>query len=189
MKHHIPDDKRDLPVHERGTYIGPDIHHENCFGCGQNNPHGLHIPSTFDIENQKVRFEYTLEDYMEGAPRYAHGGLLATLLDEAQGVLCHHLGFFVMTDSLEVKYRRAVPLGTSVFVEARLTMRRRKRLYSEAWICSKESGEKMVESKARWYILPEKVLARKLYADAIKKEEIDLIHMALEVNRERKKNK
>lgn len=184
MKNQIPKDKRSLPISERGTYIGPDIHHDHCFGCGEKNPHNLQVPSTFIAKEKRVRFTYTFHKNTEGAPGYAHGGAIATVLDEAQGVLCHHLGFFVMTDYLNIQYFKAVSLETKVIVEARTTRRKNKRLYSQATIFLEETGEKLVQSKARWYIISEKVLERKLNMKR-KEKELEHIRQALAINRKR----
>lgn len=188
MQNHIPFEKRHLPLEERGTYVGSDIHHSNCFGCGAENPASMKIPSTFDENNQRVFFEYIFGKNYEGAPNYVHGGILSAILDEAQGVLCHHIGYFVMTDSLSIKYLKAVPLDTPVLLEAYSTIRKRKRLYTRASIYDKNSGSKLVESSARWYIISEKVLVRKLSVDK-DNTVLERIRTALKVNKERIKTK
>lgn len=183
----IPEAVRSLPVAERGTYIGPEIHHTNCFGCGELNPAGLNIPATFDVDKGIVYFEHQLGMQSEGAPGHSHGGILATLLDEAQGVLCHHLGHFVMTDNLFIKYHRAVPLLKTLIVEAHMTTVRKRRMYTKATIRLKETDELLVESKAKWFIIPEKVLARKFNFER-HPDGVENISEALTTNRTRAKS-
>lgn len=163
------------------SFTGQDLHHPNCFACGTENPHSLRVSSLFDEENGEVRFEYELERVHEGAPGHSHGGVLATILDEAQGVLCHHLGHFVMTDHFTIKYHKATPLFKKLYVRAWLTTARRRRLYTRASI-SLESGELLVESSIRWYILPEKVLVRK-FDFSSHAHNADKILATLEANR------
>ncbi|MCS6983625.1 MAG: PaaI family thioesterase [Leptospiraceae bacterium] len=176
------------------SYHGQDIHHENCFACGVKNPHRLAVPSTFDESTGEVRFVYTLEKSHEGAPGHSHGGVLASILDEAQGVLCHHLGYFVMTDYFTIKYHKATPLYVPLHIRAYLSAARRRRLYTRATICL-ENADLLVESAIRWYILPEKLLVRKFHFDERSEKAQHMIQVfeanrlrAREIRRRLKKN-
>lgn len=148
-----------LRPHGKASLVGQHLHHDNCLACGALNSYSFHIPSTFNEETGQVSFIYQLRKEHEGAPGHAHGGGLALILDEAQGVLCHHLGYFVMTDGFSVKYHKATPLYRDVRVTAWLTSARSKRLYTRARI---ELGEELlVESQIKWYIIPERLLDRR----------------------------
>jgi len=145
--------------------VGQQLHHDNCMGCGAQNNYSFHIPSTFDAQKGEVEFTYQFRREHEGAPGYAHGGGIAVLLDEAQGVLCHHLGHFVMTDGFSIKYHKATPLYRDLKVKAWLTSARSKRLYSKARV--ELDGEVLVESKIKWYIIPERLLERRFGANGM----------------------
>ncbi|MCX8000024.1 MAG: PaaI family thioesterase, partial [Leptospiraceae bacterium] len=103
---------------QRKIYIpskfSQDWHHDNCYGCGSLNDYGLHLNFPFQEETGEVTFQTKVPKQFEGAPGFAHGGILASILDEAQGVLCFHIGHFVMTDSLHIYYKKAVPLETDM---------------------------------------------------------------------------
>ncbi len=160
--------------------VGQDLHHDNCFACGALNNYSFHIPSTFDEKKGEVEFIYQLRREHEGAPGHAHGGGLALILDEAQGVLCHHLGHYVMTDGISIKYYKATPLYKDLRVTAWLTSARSKRLYTKARI---ELGDEvLVESKVKWYIIPERLIERR-FGGAFNTKMRD----ALELNRVRAK--
>ncbi|MCS6972539.1 MAG: PaaI family thioesterase [Turneriella sp.] len=150
---------------EKPSLVGQELHHDNCLGCGALNNYSFHIPSNFDITTGEVRFSYQLRREHEGAPGHAHGGALALLLDEAQGVLCHHLGYFVMTDGISLKYHKATPLYRDLSIHAWLSSARSKRLYTKATI--ELDGELLVESKAKWYIIPERLLERRFGRSAM----------------------
>ena len=151
--------------HGKASLVGQHLHHDNCFACGALNNYSFHIPSTFDEQKGEVCFTYQLRKEHEGAPGYAHGGGLALILDEAQGVLCHHLGHFVMTDGFSIKYHKATPLYKDIKVTAWLTSARSKRLYTKARI---ELGDELlVESKIKWYIIPERLLERRFGEDGM----------------------
>jgi acyl-coenzyme A thioesterase PaaI-like protein len=56
-------------------------HH--CFGCGPDNPYGLHLQFTLDATAQTATARVHLDRHFEGPPGHIHGGIIATLLDEA----------------------------------------------------------------------------------------------------------
>lgn len=165
---------------------GQDWHHTNCFGCGIENQYSLKADFTFDSENGEVHFEYTIEKRFEGAPGYSHGGILATLLDEAQGCLCFHIGHVVMTEKLYLNYHKAVPLNTPIFIRAWLTAVRKRRLYTRAMIYKKNEQNEIeifTTSSASWYILPERI-QRRMFRDFNEEKYKKQIEI-LELNRKR----
>lgn len=165
---------------------GQDWHHKNCFGCGIENQNSLKADFTFDSENGEVHFEYLIEKRFEGAPGYSHGGILATLLDEAQGCLCFHIGHVVMTEKLYLNYHKAVPLNTPIFIRAWLTAVRKRRLYTRGMIYRK-NGQNEIEifttSSASWYVLPERI-QRRMFRDFNEEKYKKQIEI-LELNRKR----
>ncbi len=120
----------------------------------------LNADFTFDEEKGEVDALHTIPGFYEGAPSKVHGGILAAVLDECQGALCYHLGHFVMTDQLNMSYRKATPVDTELRVRAWITAARKKKLYTQALIEDAQSGETYVTSHARWYLFPLKVLNR-----------------------------
>ncbi|EPG75091.1 thioesterase family protein [Leptospira fainei serovar Hurstbridge str. BUT 6] len=168
----------------KASQNGQDWHHKNCFGCGPENPKGLHASFPFHEPTGEVRFSFVMEKGFEGAPGYTHGGALATLMDEAQGVLCFHLGHFVMTDQLYMRYLKACPLGAEIEVRCWVTMVRRRRLYTKGTVHLKKTGELLLSSKARWYDMPEKVFARMFQGTVFP---VETISKVLEENQKRGK--
>ena len=122
-------------------------HSPHCYGCGPENPRGLHAQFPFDEETGEVRFIFNPHADHQGAPGYMHGGVISALLDEAQGVLCHHVGHMVMTDRLNLKYHRATPIDRPFRVHARLSAVRKRRLYTRALLLGDED-EVLVSSSA-----------------------------------------
>src|SRR5580698_456621 len=81
-----------------------------CFGCGQANPVGLHLEFLLAEDGSVVSFA-TVADTYEGPPGYLHGGIIATLLDEAMSKAVRARGLIAMTRKLDVEYLRPVPSG------------------------------------------------------------------------------
>jgi len=81
-----------------------------CFGCGVDNDVGLQLK--FFKTGGRVQARTTLERRFAGYSKFAHGGVVATLLDEAMGwALLHLVGRYGVTRGLDVSYRRPVYLG------------------------------------------------------------------------------
>jgi uncharacterized protein (TIGR00369 family) len=54
----------------------------------------------------------------QGPPGHAHGGATAALLDEAMGFCCWMAGHRVVAAHIEIDFRRLVPLGAVLTLEA-----------------------------------------------------------------------
>jgi acyl-coenzyme A thioesterase PaaI-like protein len=74
----------------------------------------------------------------EGPPGHVHGGASAALLDEVMGVLVWHQKYFCVTQSIQVHYRRALPLSTEAIVFTEIKARHPKTIEVHATIYDKE---------------------------------------------------
>jgi acyl-coenzyme A thioesterase PaaI-like protein len=87
-----------------------------CYACGAQNERGLHME--FRRENGRAICDYTPCDYQQGYPGRLHGGIVATLIDEAMGWAVYDARQWGATARLAVRYRRPVPLDAPLRVEA-----------------------------------------------------------------------
>jgi acyl-coenzyme A thioesterase PaaI-like protein len=117
----------------------PVTHHDLCFGCGLANLFGLQLEAELDGDNALAGRCFVKQDH-QGPPGYAHGGILATALDEAMALLVHGLGIHALTRRLEVDLRAPVPIGAFVHVRARVDERRGERLTVRAELA--DDGER-----------------------------------------------
>jgi len=101
-------------VSDADGYLPP--HQPNCLGCGDRNPGSLGV--RLRIDGERIRGEVTLDRRHEGAPGYAHGGAVATALDDTLGSLLIVLRKPAVTAKLEIDYRRPAFLGRRFEVEA-----------------------------------------------------------------------
>ena len=90
----------------------------HCFGCGQANRSGLRLKFFVD-EEQTIVCRLKLARRFEGPPGHAHGGVIATLLDEAMSKANRQFGVLAMTRQMEVDYLKPVPLGTPLLLTGR----------------------------------------------------------------------
>ncbi|AEA33189.1 PaaI family thioesterase [Hippea maritima] len=94
--------------------------YKKCFICGKENPTGLNL--TFKTDNKKVYAKVKLNTNYIGYQDRIHGGIAASILDEAMGWACSVITkklFF--TAELKVKYKKPIPPNIELSVEAEYT--------------------------------------------------------------------
>lgn len=104
----------------------------HCFGCGPRNPAGLHLQFAIDEAAHTATTTVTLDERYQGAPGYIHGGLIATLLDEAMSKLNRPLGLLAMTRHMAVDYLRPAPIHTPLTLRAHHLRREGRKLFHAA---------------------------------------------------------
>jgi acyl-coenzyme A thioesterase PaaI-like protein len=113
-------------------------HHELCFGCGLANLFGLQMELEASENGVSGRF-FVKQDH-QGPPGFAHGGVIATALDEAMALLVHAEGTHALTRRLEVDLLGPVPVGSFATVTAWVESRDENRLELRAELSGPEAG-------------------------------------------------
>jgi uncharacterized protein (TIGR00369 family) len=117
-----------------------------CFGCGPGNQYGLKLRFKLDHATGTTLAKVKLARRFEGPPGHIHGGILATLLDEAMGKVNKIYEQVAMTRHMEVDYLRPSPLGQTLTVTGRLVRREGRKLFMEGEIRN-SAGDLLVRSK------------------------------------------
>ncbi|WP_078871326.1 PaaI family thioesterase [Streptomyces caatingaensis] len=112
-----------------GEVIG--AHYDNCFGCGGGVPHGLHLEVRAG-EGVRVTAEFRVREAHQGAPGLAHGGVLATALDETLGSLNWLTRVIAVTGRLETDFVLPVPVDTVLHLDAEITAVHGRKIYCTA---------------------------------------------------------
>lgn len=129
-------------------------HYRWCVGCGADHPAGLHLRV---VAGEGMTMVSTLEvgDFHQGAPGLAHGGVIATAMDEAMGALNRLLLVPVVTVHLEVDYVRPVPVGTTLHIRTEIVGQVGRKVYTSARGClDAEDGPVAVEAAALFLQVP-----------------------------------
>jgi acyl-coenzyme A thioesterase PaaI-like protein len=95
-----------------------------CYACGEQNDRGLHME--FRREGERTVCDYTPCAYQQGYPGRMHGGLVATMIDEAMGWAVYGAQQWGATARLNVRFRRPVHLDQTLRIEAWVTANRRR---------------------------------------------------------------
>lgn len=91
-------------------------HQPHCLGCGPENPAGMGL--RLRIDGHRVRGTVRFDRRQEGAPGFAHGGAVATVLDDALGTVLVILERPAVTANLNVDFRAPAFLEHDLTVEA-----------------------------------------------------------------------
>jgi uncharacterized protein (TIGR00369 family) len=98
-----------------------------CFACGKNNPEGMRLKFAYDEERDCFVCRFRLGKRYTGPPGHAHGGIIATILDEAMGKVNKLRHVVAVTSEITVDYVKPVPLNQPLQVESReVSVRGRK---------------------------------------------------------------
>ena len=97
----------------------------HCFGCGKENEGGLQLDFALR-DDGKLETRFTPRATHGGWEGVFHGGLMATLLDEAMMAYLYLTGTSAATASLEVRFRAPVRIGDDLVVTAWAEGRRGK---------------------------------------------------------------
>src|SRR5579863_8779486 len=91
----------------------------NCFVCGQNNPHGMRLKFILDEQRQTFVCHFRLSSRYTGPPGHCHGGIIASILDDAMGKVNKLHQVVALTREMTVEYLKPVPLHKPLRVEGR----------------------------------------------------------------------
>jgi uncharacterized protein (TIGR00369 family) len=133
------------PAHGHDTrYIR--LQKNYCFACGKNNPEGMRLKFIYDEERNCFVCRFRLAKRYTGPPGHAHGGIIATLLDEAMGKVNKLRHVVALTSQITVDYLKPVPLNQPLHVESREVRIRGRRHINMAEILNPK-GEVLARSR------------------------------------------
>jgi len=129
--------------------------HNECWGCGCNNEHGLQLKSYWSGDKSVCEWMPS-KNHKAGPTGYLNGGVIATIID------CHSIctaiadGYkledrelnsdpiiWYVTASMKIDYLKPVPIDKKVKLKAKVTMREGRKLLV---VCKLLSGEDVCAS-------------------------------------------
>jgi uncharacterized protein (TIGR00369 family) len=99
-----------------------------CFACGPDNPGGMHLKFVSDPSGRRYVSRFRLNKRYTGPPGHCHGGIIATILDDAMSKLNKLRDQPAATARTTVEYLKPVPLHKPLRVESREISKRGRRL-------------------------------------------------------------
>src|SRR5215510_9971702 len=159
MPKHKPTEGHNIPSQ-------PEPAKNHCFACGKDNPHGMKLKFYRDEQTRRTSCDFKLSRRYTGPPGHAHGGIIATILDEAMGKVNKFRNVLALTSSMEIRYLKPVPLGQPLTATGwEQSVEGRK--HTNTAEISNSNGEVLARSTGTFIAIdPEKMFARHLQPTA-----------------------
>ena len=127
---------------------------KDCIICGMENQLGLKAPF-YNLEDGSVATVVTFKNHHQSYPDRTHGGMVGALLDELMGraLWVVEPETFGVTTTLEITYRRPVPLDTKVKARAEITFHSPRGLTAKGAVYSMD-GKLLVQGKGKYFKVP-----------------------------------
>ena len=133
-----------------------------CFACGPDNRDGMRLKFTIDQTGKRCFSRFRLGKRYTGPPGHCHGGIIATILDDAMGKLNKLRNVVAVTSKMTVEYLKPVPLHKLLNVESHTVSHRGRRLTHTAQITDQQ-GTVLARSRGLFIVIdPERLFGKKL---------------------------
>lgn len=126
----------------------------HCFGCGGANDDGMKLTFVQDYEKRRIMGRFVLGERYQGGGGMGHGGIIATLLDEAMGKVCRFREVRAVTAELSVEYLKPVSVQDEIVVEGWETEQKGRNLFHVGEIRN-AAGDVLARGKGRFVIVGE----------------------------------
>jgi uncharacterized protein (TIGR00369 family) len=101
-----------------------------CFACGRDNPFGLRVEPERGEETWRIAWTPRAE--YEGYEGVLHGGIVATLLDEAMAYAAISVAARAATAEMQVRFLKPVSVTEPLVIEGEVVEKRRRVLSTAA---------------------------------------------------------
>jgi uncharacterized protein (TIGR00369 family) len=122
-----------------------------CFACGSRNPDGLRLHIEYPAPGRS-RIEFVPQKKFQGWLGILHGGIIATVLDEA---FAHALGGAsrgdgqaAVTAEMTVRFKKPVRIGEKLIVEGRVVSEKGRVIVCES-VMRDESGRELASATGK----------------------------------------
>ncbi|HET8924443.1 MAG TPA: PaaI family thioesterase [Candidatus Acidoferrum sp.] len=126
-----------------------------CFGCGGSNAGGMKLTFEQDNVSRRIVGRFVLGERYQGGAGFAHGGIIAVLLDEAMGKVCRFREVRAVTAELTVEYLKPVSVEKEIIVEGHELEHKGRNLFLAGEIRNAE-GEVLARGRGRFVVIGQK---------------------------------
>jgi acyl-coenzyme A thioesterase PaaI-like protein len=127
-----------------------------CFGCGGDNAGGMKLTFEQDNVNRRIVGRFVLGERYQGGGGFGHGGIIATLLDEAMGKVCRFREVRAVTAELSIQYLKPVIVQDEIIVEGWEEGEQKGRNLFHVGEIRNLAGDVLARGKARFVVIGDK---------------------------------
>ncbi len=121
----------------------PDLFDDHyCFACGADNPHGLGVE--WKVEGKKTWTEFIPPRKFQGWKGIVHGGIIATLLDEAMTRLAWIACGGALTAEMTIRFVRPARVGKKIYALGEILSESRKLVQMRASLYMNDPKGKII---------------------------------------------
>jgi uncharacterized protein (TIGR00369 family) len=124
-----------------------------CFVCGEKNPIGLKLRLRTDAERGESSAEVTFRDDFQGWTKVVHGGLLATVLDEAMIYAAGATGRLCVTGEITVRFVKPAATGVPYALKGRFLEDKGRIVLAESELLDAD-GEQVARASGKLFKIP-----------------------------------
>jgi uncharacterized protein (TIGR00369 family) len=127
----------------------------HCFGCGGANDDGMKLTFVQDNDKRRIIGRFVLGERYQGGGGMGHGGIIATLLDEAMGKVCRFREVRAVTAELSVEYLKPVRVQEEIVVEGWEEADQKGRNLFHVGEIRNSAGDVLARGRARFVVVGE----------------------------------
>jgi uncharacterized protein (TIGR00369 family) len=124
-----------------------------CFVCGEKNPIGLKLRLRTDAERGESSAEVTFRDDFQGWTKVVHGGLLATVLDEAMIYAAGATGRLCVTGEITVRFVKPAATGVPYALKGRFLEDKGRIVLAESELLD-AAGDQVARASGKLFKIP-----------------------------------
>src|SRR5437016_14646959 len=130
-------------------------HTPGCLVCGRDNPLGLKLSLFVDDSTGEVHVEFLPRPQHIGFEGIIHGGVLATVLDEAMvWAATWHGRRFCVCGEMTIRFRKAAEVNRRLIIRASVESARTRMIQTSGQVLD-EVGELIASASGKYFPLPQ----------------------------------
>jgi uncharacterized protein (TIGR00369 family) len=147
----------DREASTRSRLAGYQFEPHRCFACGELNEHGLQL--VLHADETGCWTELSLDERFQGWDSVAHGGIVATILDEVMAWSVIGRGTWGVTARMSIAFHKPIATGHAIRAEGHVVEDRRRTVRTEGRVLDAGSGALLASGEGTYMAVPADRLA------------------------------
>jgi len=120
-----------------------------CFACSPRNPYGLKL--SFEFSSEQAIAQWVVQPQYQGWRKILHGGITATILDEAMAKCLEYKGYNAFTAEMTTRYYKNISIGEKIIVRAWLKEEKREKIFYMVSEIKDSNGQILARAEGKYF--------------------------------------